>query len=170
MRPRTKACALRGKSLSAITTSPSFSLPLVLGGIWPLRMTCARSLLGEPQDTLDEKSCSDMSFLARFPPRVPAKSGEAHGLGFRTAQSQESLGWRGKVHACCSLRKDLVRSVILIGGMYNVMPNRCPCPCELRKQTPKHVDRYLLCHYPVPPGKLCCCVFVRCMYMLETVR
>lgn len=66
-------------------------------------------------------------------------------------------------------RKDLVRSVILIGGMY-VMPNRCSCPLNSRKQTPKHVDRYLLCHYPVPPGTLCWCVFVRCMYMLEMVR
>lgn len=123
--------ALRGKSLSGVTTSPSLSLPSVLGagrrgGVWLLRMTCARSLLGEPDDTLDEKSCSDMpSWLASPGCRLNLARPIALALGLCRVKP---AGLGGEVHACRPVGEGkLVRPLILIEGMY-VMPNRYPCP------------------------------------------
>lgn len=95
-------------------------------GAWVLRMTCARSLLGEPDDTLDEESCSDMpSWLASPGCRLNLARPMALALGLCKVKP---AGLGGEVHVCRPVGEgDLVRPLILIEGMY-VMPNRCPCP------------------------------------------
>ena len=132
-----------------VSPHPKLSLHFALE-VRPLRIICAGCLLGEPENTLDEKSCLNMpSWLAS--PGCRLNLSRLIDLAFRLCKAK-LLSWRViKISACLTPvlcvcvcereREDLVRSLILIWGMY-VMPNRySSAHVNPRKKTPNH-DRY----------------------------